>query len=192
MAERLGDVWQRALDANVRYYEAWGRVATDYVRELSTALKGFSPRMQLPTITLPNITLPVTSAATGAASRPQPTGSETPTPGAPNPAVVLEAAPGSSAQGAVLVENHLSHPVSAPIEAQVDGEIHILIEPDRVDLAPGESVVVRVSATIPHDESSAPLEIRGELRVPELVGTVVPLLIRSRSGPAGRPSPEGG
>ncbi len=40
----LGDVWQRALDANVRYYEAWGRVATDYVRELSTALKGFSRR----------------------------------------------------------------------------------------------------------------------------------------------------
>ncbi len=68
----------------------------------------------------------------------------------------------------------------------------IVVEPDRVDLAPGESVVVRVRTTIPESESSEALEIRGELRVPELVGTVVPLLIRSRGGAAGRPTPEGG
>ena len=192
MAEGLGAVWQRALDANVRYYEAWGRVATDYVRELSTALKGFSPQMHLPTITLPNITLPVTSAAAGASSRATATDSASPTRGAPSPAVVLEAVPGAIAEGAVLVENHLSHPVSAAIEAHVDGEIQIVVEPDRVDLAPGESVVVRVSTTIPGAESSQAVEIRGELRVPELVGTVVPLLIRSRGDVAGRPTPEGG
>ena len=32
MADGLGDVWRNALDANVRYYEAWGRVLNDYVR----------------------------------------------------------------------------------------------------------------------------------------------------------------
>ena len=49
MADSIGEVWRRALDLNVRYYEAWGRAANDYVRELGATLKGYSPAVRLPT-----------------------------------------------------------------------------------------------------------------------------------------------
>jgi hypothetical protein len=176
VADSIGEVWRRALDLNVRYYEAWGRVANEYVRDLGATLKSYSPNVRLPTITLPNVT-----TATGTTSKQRAVDS-TPQP-ASRPIVLLEAAPGSLAEGAVLVENHLAHPVSAGIRAVVDSDIDIviLVEPDHVDLAPGESAVLRVSTTLPQSDSSAVTEIRGELLAPELVGTAVPLLIRSRA-----------
>ena len=100
---RSGDA---ALDLNVRYYEAWGRVANEYVRDLGATLKSYSPNVRLPTITLPNVT---TATATTSNSAPV---HSTPQP-ASRPIVLLEAAPGSLAEGAVLVEDHLAHPVSA-------------------------------------------------------------------------------
>ncbi len=176
MAESLGEVWRRALDLNVRYYEAWGRAASDYVRELGATLKGYSPAVRLPTVTLPTLktTNGTVTSQRATDSAPQP---------ASRPVVLLEAAPGSIAEGAVLVENHLTHPVSAGIRAIVDSDIDVTIavEPDHVDLAPGESAVLRVSTTIPHGDTSQVIEIRGELLAPELVGTAVPLLIRSRA-----------
>lgn len=174
MADSIGEVWRRALDLNVRYYEAWGRVANDYVRDLGATLKSYSPAMRLPTITLPNV-----KATTAPPTTPR-SADTTPQP-ASRPVVLLEAAPGSIATGAVLVENHLPHPVSAAICAMVDSDIDIIVEPDRVDLAPGESAVLRVNATIPQSDSSEVIEIRGELLVPELVGAAVPLLIRNRA-----------
>jgi hypothetical protein len=174
VADSIGDVWRRALDLNVRYYEAWGRVANEYVRDLGATLKNYSPSVRLPTITLPNVraTSGTTTTSLAAGSTPQP---------ASMPLVLLEAAPGSVAEGAVLVENHLAHPVSAAIRAVVDSDIDVVVEPDHVDLAPGESAVLRVSATLPQNDTSEVIEIRGELLVPELVGTAVRLLIRSRA-----------
>ena len=70
-------------------------------------------------------------------------------------------------------------PGPAVVDSDID--IVILVEPDHVDLAPGESAVLRVSTTLPQSDSADVTEIRGELLAPELVGTAVPLLIRSRA-----------
>jgi hypothetical protein len=177
MAERATDVWRGALDANARYYEAWGRLAGDYVRELTEVLRGYAPKVTLPEITLPGVTVPT---ATAAASTAGPAPARPPAPSAPPTAtaVVLEAPVGSTATGAVLVQNHLSHPVSAEVVASFprDDGVDVEVDPRRVDLAPGEAAVVRVTATVP-----AAGEVRGELLVPELVGTAVPLVVRERA-----------
>ena len=39
MADDLVDVWRRAMDANVKYYESWGRLAGDWLREFERANK---------------------------------------------------------------------------------------------------------------------------------------------------------
>jgi hypothetical protein len=177
VADGLSEIWRSALDANVRYYEAWGRAANEYLRELKDALKGYSPVVRLPTIQVPVATNAVVNDHGRAAAVVSP--SEPPA----TPVVVLEAAPGHVATGAVLVQNHLLHPVSAAVAARVhghDGSFELAVEPDRVELAPGEAAVVRVRTTIPED--GPPIDVRGELLVPELVGTTVGLVVRSRPG----------
>jgi hypothetical protein len=177
VADGLSDVWRSALDANVRYYEAWGRAVEEYVRELGEALKGYSPTVRLPSIEVPLTarTVPPSPARPGTSDASARSATSA-------PAVVLEADIGRVATGAVLVQNHLSHPVSAAVRARVeaDHEVEFDVEPDHVELAPGEAAVVRVSATVPAIDEAA--EIRGELLVPELVGTTVPLVVRRRSG----------
>jgi hypothetical protein len=178
MADGMGDVWRHAVDANVRYYEAWGRIAEDYIRDLGSALKGFSPQVRLPAVTLPVVTATDASVAprsTSAAGTAPPAAAQS----APGVALVLEGNPGSVVQGALLVENHLPHPVSAAVDVHTESEVEVTVAPSTVDLAPGESAVVRVSATIPAGPGE-PTEIRGQVLAPELVGTAVPLLIRSR------------
>ena len=68
MADSIGEVWRRVLDLNVRYYEAWGRVANEYVRDLGATLKSYSPNVRLPTITLPNVTTATTTTTNSAPS----------------------------------------------------------------------------------------------------------------------------
>ncbi len=191
VADDLTQVWRQALDANARYYASLSRLATEYLQELSDTVGRLGP-IRLPTVTLPTVTVP--SASTARASGPDSSTRSSTSPAAapasgpatqaPSPpAVVLEAAPGAWAHGAVLVENHLPHPVSATVDAQLDDSAgaqsadgaDITVDPDKVELAPGESTVVRVSARIPEAGAA---EIRGRLSVPELIGTAVPMVIR--------------
>jgi hypothetical protein len=171
MANGLAELWRRAIDANVRYYEEWGRVAQAYVRDLASALSNYSPRISLPTITVPAVAqAPGPPAPAAPAARPEP---------AQGPAIVLEGAPGAKVQGAVLVQNYLPHPVTASVQAEMAGaDIDVVVEPATVELAPGESAVVGITATVP-DDPAAP-ETRGQVLVPELVGTAVPVVLRVR------------
>jgi hypothetical protein len=180
VADGLSDVWRSALDANVRYYEAWGRAVEDYVRDLGAALKGYSPVVRLPAIEVPLSASTVRpSTVTSSTAR---SSNARSSPSAAAPAVVLEADVGRVATGAVLVQNHLAHPVSAAVTARVDAdhEVQFDVEPAYVELAPGEAAVVRVSTTVPAIDQTT--EIRGELLVPELVGTTVPLVVRRLPG----------
>ena len=170
MADKSREVWRRAVEANVRYYQAWSRIANEYLNEVGAALKTVVPQLRLPSITFP------TNAPLGRASDFSTVAVST---AVPPTAVVMEGPPGSVAQGAVVVENHLSHRVSAAVRAQVDSDIEIAVEPEQVDLGPGESVVVKISARLPVRDSTHLIEVSGQLHVPELVGTAVPLLIRS-------------
>jgi hypothetical protein len=180
VADDLAEVWRKAIDANVRYYQSWGRLAGDWLRELQDAARGLRPTIRLPDV------------RTGVRSDGGLRGAESPGSSAPSSssaaapaAVVLEADDGAVATGAVLVENHLAHPVTATVEAEpfqdeagqpVAVEIDVL--PRTVELAPGESTVVRVQAAFP---AGAVGSFRSALRVPGLMGTSVPLVLRSRS-----------
>jgi hypothetical protein len=83
----------------------------------------------------------------------------------------------------VLVENHLGHPVTAQVRAELPSGVAFEVDPQVVDLAPGESAVVRVRSALP---AGPPGEWRGRLLVPELVGTAVALVLRT----AGDPTPD--
>lgn len=171
MADALSEAWRRAVDANARYYQEWGRLAERYVRDLNGVLSSYRTDQ----------TRPAARAAT--ASAPPSPAPVVPEPAVPAPvvpapaALVLEGPPGAVTQGAVLVENHLSHPVSAVVESRMESAVEIAVDPAAVELAPGESAVVRVRATVPAGAAAGD-EIAGQLQVPELVGTVVPLLVR--------------
>ncbi|MFC7530833.1 hypothetical protein [Actinoplanes sp. GCM10030250] len=173
MAEGLQDAWRRAIDANLRYYGAWSSLVEDYVRDLGNVLKDNAPAVRLPSFTVPGVVPP---ADPGAARQPPPPGRL--------PAVVLEGPPGATVQGAVLVQNHLPHPVTAAVDVRMDtAGPQVIVEPAAVTLAPGETTVVRITATVP-DDPAAP-ESSGRVLVPELVGTAVPVVVRTRLDPAG-------
>ncbi|MGH9149861.1 MAG: hypothetical protein ACRD0F_05915, partial [Acidimicrobiales bacterium] len=88
------------------------------------------------------------------------------------------------ATGAFLVDNGMSHPVEAPIDATPfrdgDGqavEVDLRVEPGVVRLAPGEQALVRVAATIP-EAAAAGVDHRATISVPTLPGTPVTLVLR--------------
>jgi hypothetical protein len=168
----LGDAWRLALDASARYYQAWGRIAEDYVRDLATAFRSPSLTVGLPPVRATS----GRSSGSPSSHRPAPPGPPAPQPA---PAMVLVGSPGGFAQGAVLVENHLGHPVTAQVQAELPPGVEIDVDPSVVDLAPGESALVRVRSTLPGGSAG---EWRGRLLVPELVGTSVALVVRTTLG----------
>lgn len=178
MTERreVEDLWRRAVDANVRYVEAVARVTAEYIR----ALAAFTRDLSAP--------VPAGSGAPGSL-RPEP---ETPTVPTAPPAMVLEGEAGATALGVFLVENHLERAISTPVAASGfvadDGrevEPPLTFDPELVILDPGEQLLVQVSTTIGND-LERDVGYRGELTVPGLTGTSVPVVIRRR-GKARRP-----
>jgi hypothetical protein len=170
------ELWRRAVDANVRYVEAVSRVTVDYVRALAGVTR--------------NLSAPVRAGSRAPAPpRPEP---ETPTAPTASPAMVLEGEAGATALGVFLVENHLERAISTPVAASGfiadDGREVVpplTFDPELVILDPGEQLLVQVSTTI-GDELERDVGYRGELTVPGLTGTSVPIVIRRR-GKARRP-----
>lgn len=106
---------------------------------------------------------------------------------APNPApvsmMVLEAKVGQKALGVFLVENGFSRAVSASATASafVDdqgNEINPTVEfqPASVTLEPGEQILVKVLASI-NKNMPAGIRYRGEIGVPGLMGTRIPVVL---------------
>lgn len=181
----FAQAWREAMEANARYYEAWGQLASQWVRELAQA----SQSARLPT--LPPLRLNTgpgvaTSARPGGVS---PSPAAAPAGASPAPAVVvLEGPTGAAASAAFLVENTLSHPVVGSVEVDpfddIDGVAVLArldFEPQTISLAPGERRLVRISVTLP---TTLPPDVdcRSTIRVDGVPGTTIPVVLRRLGG----------
>jgi hypothetical protein len=168
------DVWRRAIDANLRFYGALGRLTADYFGDLFSVLGG--------------VASPQAAKATATASEPAKPQKRT-------AVMVLEEVAGKTAVGVFLVENHLTHevaerPVSSVFVDSAGRKVSPVIrfDPEVVTLAPGEQLLVRVMAAI--DDTLEPeVRYQGELTIPELTSTAIPIVLRRRTVADGPPGP---
>lgn len=187
MTDRPGfsEAWSRALEANARYYETWGRLTSSWLRELADVSSG----LRMPRVVSVRTEPAPGAAASAARPAPAPTSASAPaatareTTAEPAPAtLVLEAAGGQAASGAFLVENTLGRHVTEPVEAGpfhdpagVESLVTLELEPAVIDLAAGEQVVVRATVVVPETLEG---ERRGTVRVAGVPGAQIPLVIR--------------
>jgi len=168
---QVTDLWRRSLDATVKFYSALGELAVEYAESL----------LATATDSITSINSVETKPGPAAAN-----GSSTPTPVSKSPAVatmVLEAPAGKKALGVFLVENVLAQAVSATATAGAllddDGnqiKASLEFQPQSVTLQPGEQALVRVSADI-SEEVTPGVRYHGEIGVPGLPGTRIPIVI---------------
>jgi hypothetical protein len=166
----LEEAWRRAMDLNMRYYSAVGRLATEYWRELVSTIGDLGGAR----------------AAAGAQTANAQAASQAPSSSAGT--IVLEAEAGSQAIGVFLVQNHLDHRITAKVQpsAFVDesgNEAHPTFEfdPEVITLDPKEQMLVHARATIDR-AMKAGESYRGELVIPDLAGTRIPVVLRRRPG----------
>lgn len=159
-APTLEQLWRRAAEANLRYYRTVGQLAGVYGRAAVAVVRAARSE-------------PEHAAAAGGAA-----------PDVAAPVLALEAEEGSSAVGMFLVENRTQAHVEAPVEITdlADGAgRHIRpplgFEPEVVTLAPGEQTLVQVGIAIT-DAVRPGVDYRAEVRVPGLVGTRIPVVVR--------------
>jgi hypothetical protein len=172
----LEELWRRALDLNLRYYSGLGKLTAEYLKEVVAVMSSAQPMGAQPA---PSAAGPGTRAAE--APQPEPAKSA-----GTQAVMVLEGEAGSTALGVFLVGNSLPGEVSATItssrivdENDREGQATFVFNPSVITLRPGEQMLVRVSAVI--DPSLEPgARYRGELSIPELGGTRVPLIVRRR------------
>jgi hypothetical protein len=163
----LTDVWRRSLEATVQFYSTLGKLAADCLESL-LATSGTDSSLNSDA----NVSPPVAVSQERTAAKP-----------APVSMMVLEAEAGRKALGLFLVENGFSRAVSAEVTASpfVDdhgNEIKALVEfqPASVTLQPGEQSLVKVLASI-HKNMPAGIRYRGEIGVPGLMGTRIPVVL---------------
>ncbi|HEY1365944.1 MAG TPA: hypothetical protein VGF23_02480 [Gaiellaceae bacterium] len=157
----LTRLWRHAFEENLRYYGAVARLTGEYGRAVAGTARDL-----------------VGSRASQSAAEPA-----APNP-APAPIMALEAEAGSQAVGLFVVENRSPRRVSAAVElpALADPEgraarVGLAFEPETLDLGPGEQTLVQVSVAV--DEGlREEVDYRGELHVPALPGTRVPIVVR--------------
>lgn len=166
---QLTDVWRRSLEATVQFYSAMGKLAFDCLDTL-LATAGNSNSKESPDGNRPaSVSVPREASST--------------TPNAAPVSMVLEGEVGRKALGVFLVENGFSRAVSASATATAfvddDGnEINPTVEfqPSSITLEPGEQILVKVLASIEKD-MPAGIRYRGEIGVPGLMGTRIPVVL---------------
>ena len=174
MAGQAEDIWRRALDANLRFYGALGQLTANYFKDLFSSVLG--------------------GAQTSQAARPAAAAPEPPKPQKRTAVMVLEEAAGKTAVGVFLVENNLGRevaerPVSSAFVDSAGRKVQpaLRFDPEVVTLAPGEQLLVRVMAAI--DDTLEPeVRYQGELTIPGLTSTAIPIVLRRRT--AADASPE--
>lgn len=186
-----GDLLQRALDAQLRYYAEVGRLTVEYFGTLGDLSR--SVDVKLPGVDRAFRWAPSDGGAT-AAYAPPPPPAAAPATAVAEPAaaavIVLEGEAGGTAAGLFLVENSLRQRVSSPIAASVftspagdEVQPHLGFEPEIVSLEPGEQLLVHLTAAIDEDLDEG-VGYRGSLRVPGLQGTEVSIVVRRRASSA--------
>jgi hypothetical protein len=160
------ELWRRAVEANVGYARAVGRLTSSYVEAVASVAREVGATRMGPTSPAP----PPPPTPPRAESR--------------TPRLVLEGATGAGAVGAFVVENGLAQRVETAVvasefEAPGVGSVSppLVFEPSKLVLDPGEQTVVRTLVLL--DESFAvDADYRGHFAVPGLPGTTVPVTIR--------------
>jgi hypothetical protein len=208
----LSQAWRRALDLNIRYYSAIGRLATNYLSELVGAIgelsSGNSGDTGAPApdtgAAASNFHASPTAAPVQPAHTHSPAHSHSAPPAAQSAAaaqsvppaqpatMVLEGETGAKALGVFLVHNYLGEKVSVRVQASAfadesgnEIEPRLAFDPGLINLEPREQVLVRVVADI--DKALKPgVTYRGELKIPELAGSPVPVALRRRPAPRNR------
>jgi len=153
-------------EANLRYYSGYAKLTREYFDELAGSIQG---ARKTPTSS---------GGVIGAAPTRR---KDSPS---PPPAMALEGKLGTSPVGAFVVENGLARVVRAPLLASsfrgpggAEISLPLTFDPEEIDLAPGDQVLVRVTAPI--EEGLEPgAQYRGDVTVPGLPGTRVGLVIR--------------
>jgi hypothetical protein len=176
-APSLDQLFRRAVDAQVAYYRAVGQLSVEYARAVLGAVRSAAPA----TVTAPvSVSAQIPAAAAAPAA----------------PVLALEAEAGSVAGGVFVVENGTAARVSAPVEvpALADGDgrqvaAQLRFEPEVVTLEPGEQTLVQLGVEVTRSFRTG-VDYRGEVRVPGLVGTSIPLVVRRlRATPKPKPKP---
>jgi hypothetical protein len=180
MAERRPDEWagplshamRRAMETNLRFYEAVGRVTVDYLR----ALSGVWDETRR---TMPGWQFTTAPAASAAPPGPTATGGATSA-----AAVVLEGPLGAEVRGAFVVTNDLPRRAVAPVMVSAfrdavgdETAIPLRIEPGLLQLDPGARAVVQVVATV-SDALREDAVYHAELSVPDLSASRIAVLLR--------------
>jgi hypothetical protein len=173
-APSLEQLWRRAVDAQLEYYRSVGRLSLEFAR---AALGAVRADRATPTLRVP--VAPVAQAAQPALP-------------AAAPVLALEAEEGSWAVGMFVVENSTGTRVSAPVElpalADADGRrVHgeVRFEPEVITLQPGEQTLVQIAVEVTRGLRRG-VDYRGEVMVPGLAGTRIPLVVRRVAAPRSR------
>jgi hypothetical protein len=177
----LEELWRRSLDLNTRYYGAIGRLTVDYLKDLASTVSTLGTPQPTGGHNAVGAQAPRTTHTHGSTPSAAP---QTSTAGA----MVLEGEIGSRALGVFLVENHLSHEVSAKVIASAfideSGRMVrpvLVFDPETIALRPGEQSLARVTAVI--DATLEPgVRYAGQFTIPELTGTRIPVVLRRRAG----------
>jgi hypothetical protein len=175
----LEQLWRRAIDAQLEYYRSVGQLSLEFAR---AALGVVRADRSTPTVRLPvePVAEPPQSALLAAA-----------------PVLALEAEEGSWAVGMFVVENSTGTRVSAPVElaALADAEgrrVHgeVRFEPEVITLQPGEQTLVQIAVEVTRGLRRG-VDYRGEVSVPGLTGTRIPLVVRRVAAPRSRAKASG-
>jgi hypothetical protein len=167
-APSLEQLWRRAVDAQLLYYRSVGQLSVEYARAVLGAVRSARPAAA------PAAPAPPAQPALPAAA----------------PVLALEAEAGSWAVGMFVVENgtgtRVSAPVDLPVLADADGrQVHgeVRFEPEVVTLEPGEQTLVQIAVEVTRGARQG-VDYRGEVSVPGLQGTRIPLVVRRLAAPA--------
>lgn len=165
----LTDLVQRAIEANVRYYDALGRITRDYWQAVFAMVRD-----------APSLVNQLRKSATEGS--PSPSARDTPT--TSTASLVLEGTPGAEPSAVFMVNNHLRKTVAAPVMispfVNASGRVirpPIRLAPAVVTLEPGGHALVQVSVIIT-DELEPEVAYRGDVSVPALSDHRIPVLIR--------------
>src|SRR5690349_3726214 len=105
--DAVSDAWRRLLDANMKYYEALGKVTSEYVAAVARVL------IPLPRSTRPSAPNAAAGVRAGSVGGPPPTGG--PVAKSNGPMLVLEGEAGTVAQAGFVISNGLPRAVTAPV-----------------------------------------------------------------------------
>ena len=174
LQDELADGWNAGLEAGLRYWGTFGRLAVESITALVPLVAELRPddRQRIEVIDANS------------------------SPPAAESTILVEAEAGQSGVGVFLVENTTAVQLSAPVSASAfhdprGREVHptIAFRPEVVTLDPGDQQVVQVAAAV--DESLEPgVRYHASISVPGLPATRLPIVLRRRQGAAPRAKPQ--